>query len=74
MRFLEMRATIPFLLGFLAIILTCFAICTGTKAVIAIAMAAAAFIVLASFGAFIGYQRVSKRREGKIPNRKEYPL
>ncbi|KAF2315897.1 hypothetical protein GH714_040692 [Hevea brasiliensis] len=37
----------------------------GTKAgiIAAIALAAAAFIVLASFGAFIGYERLSKRRE-----------
>ena len=37
---------------------------TGT--VLVVALAAVAFLVLSAFGAFIGYERLSKRKEGNL--------
>nr|TKR68939.1 cysteine-rich receptor-like protein kinase 1 [Populus alba] len=48
--------------------------CDNTGIVVAVTLSTVVFVVLASFGAFIGYERLSKRKGGEIATKKLYVL
>lgn len=48
--------------------------CTdNTGIIVAVTLSTVVFVVLASFGAFIGYERLSKRKGGEIATKKLCP-